>query len=105
MKIKLNKDCVIGTGKTGKKDEIVMVDDKTGKNLVSSGAAQACEESDNSEDVPQKEIVAAMEALDPDDESLWTASGAPAVPALEAVLECKITAKQRDDAWAEIDKD
>ena len=48
-------------------------------------------------------IRAAIEALDPADESAWTKAGAPATDALEAALGFKVSAAERDAAWAAIE--
>lgn len=47
-------------------------------------------------------VVDAIESLDPEDTSLWTAGGAPTVDALERVLERDVSASERDRAWAAV---
>ena len=45
-----------------------------------------------------KEVIAAIEAMDPDDNTLWTATtGAPKVEAIEAIIGKSITAALRDE--------
>lgn len=46
-------------------------------------------------------IVAAIGKLDTADNSQWMNSGAPKVPAVEAVTGWQLTAKERDAAWAQ----
>lgn len=48
----------------------------------------------------QPEIVALMRELDPNDPSVWTASGKPRVESVEDRLGRQITRADRDAAWA-----
>ena len=48
------------------------------------------------------EVAAAIEELDPEDTSLWTAGGAPTVDALERVLGRDVSGAERDRAWAAV---
>lgn len=45
----------------------------------------------------------AIERLDPADPAAWTSAGAPRTGVLEALLGRPVTAKERNEAWAEIE--
>ncbi len=73
--------------KTGKKDPDP---EKTGKKNPDTGSG-------GMEDAMEDYIIAAEQAIEA---GLVTASGAPEVRAMEEILNCNITAEDRDAAWA-----
>lgn len=52
-----------------------------------------------------EQIVDAFYRLNPEDKTLWTADGRPRVKAIEKILEHDITETQRDEAWANYEKE
>lgn len=75
-------------------DEIELTT-KQAESMLASGVISSATDAS----FTQEEIITAIGELDGDDETLWTKSGVPKVPALEVVLDGKITIAQRDEAW------
>ncbi|MBU0945512.1 MAG: hypothetical protein KJ804_09100 [Proteobacteria bacterium] len=50
-------------------------------------------------EITEETIIAAISKLDPMNATLWTGDNKPQIPALEAILKGKISAKERDNAW------
>lgn len=55
--------------------------------------------------ITEEAIVVAISQLDPMNGAQWTIDSVPQIPALEALLPGKITAKQRDAAFARYQKE
>jgi hypothetical protein len=55
--------------------------------------------------ITEDAIVAAIHQMKPMDGTQWTSDGKPQLPALEALLQGKVTAKERDTAWERYQKE
>lgn len=105
-KIKLNQPVLIpkvGSFVTGQE---VLVSDVIANHVVENmRAGEIIKDisTDEVEEPPphptQADIIAAIAQINPDDESLWTADNKPTVEVLEDLLDKKITAEQRDEAF------
>ena len=69
--------------------------------LVDSGKARWCEAAEPVAATPA-EILAAIDKLDKGNPDHFTNDGKPQVKAIEAVLGLRVTAAERDAAWAEV---
>ena len=57
------------------------------------------------QEITEDAMVAAIHRMEPMDATQWTNDSKPQIPALEALLKGKITAKDRDAAWDRYQKE
>lgn len=67
-----------------------------------AAAAAATEQASTADQARKAKIVEAMQAMDPANDQLWTAEGAPTVAAIEGAVGFDITEAERDLIWAEL---
>ena len=83
----------------------VSMSEKLADPLLKKGTLLVSEEQESAP-ITEEAIVAAISQMEPMDATQWTASdGKPQLPALEALLQGKITAKERDAAWKRYQKE
>ena len=83
----------------------VSMNEKLAEPLLKKGTLLVSEEQ-KSGPITEEAIVAAISKMESMDATQWTtADGKPQIPALEALLKGKITAKERDAAWDRYQKE
>lgn len=96
-KIEILRDTTASGKDVFKGDQLAVPEEislKDAQTLISMDKARVVE------DINPASLFAAIDALDPEDEGLWTEDGKPQVSALSAAAGHKVTAAQRDEAWA-----
>jgi hypothetical protein len=78
--------------------------DVEGKDVVELGAGSSGPVAPTGEAERMAAIVEAIGTLDKKDAALWTSGGAPKAEAITAVTGWSVSGKERDAAWAQINK-